>query len=70
MVLMKNVTKFSFCYLFKGQSYLAQQKLSDFTENFQKNTSMMQILDKFNQASQVIELKDFPFLEGFIKGIF
>ncbi|MHA2087007.1 MAG: hypothetical protein ACW972_01940, partial [Promethearchaeota archaeon] len=67
---MKNVTKFSFCYLFKGQSYLAQQKLSDFTENFQKNTSMMQILDKFNQASQVIELKDFPFLEGFIKGIF
>jgi len=69
-VLMKNITNFSFCYLFKGQSYLAQKKLSNFTENFQKNTSMMQTLNKFNQTSQVIELKDFPFLEGFIKEIF
>ncbi|MCK4383708.1 MAG: tetratricopeptide repeat protein, partial [Candidatus Lokiarchaeota archaeon] len=69
-VLMKNITNFSFCYLFKGQSYLAQKKLSNFTENFQKNTSMMQTLTKFNQTSQVIELKEFPFLEGFIKEIF
>ncbi|MCP6719479.1 MAG: tetratricopeptide repeat protein [Patescibacteria group bacterium] len=69
-VLMKNITDFSFCYLFKGESYLAQKNLSDFTKNFQKNTSMMQTLSKFNKTSQVIELKDFPFLEGFIKGIF
>jgi tetratricopeptide (TPR) repeat protein len=69
-VLMKNIADYSICYLFKGQSYLAQKKLSDFTENFQKNTSMMQTLDKFNQTSQVIELNNFPFLEGFIKGIF
>ncbi|MFW9825447.1 MAG: tetratricopeptide repeat protein, partial [Candidatus Thorarchaeota archaeon] len=69
-VLMENIADFSFCYLFKGQTYLAKKKLANFTENFQKNTSMMQTLDKFNQTSQVIELKDFPFLEGFIKGIF
>ena len=69
-VLMKNLADFSFCYLFKGQTYLAKKKLSNFTENFQKNTSMMQTLNKFNQTSQVIELKDFPFLEGFIKEIF
>jgi tetratricopeptide (TPR) repeat protein len=69
-VLMENIADFSFCYLFKGQTYLAQKKFSNFTENFQKNTSMMQTLNKFNQTSQVIELQDFPFLEGFIKGIF
>jgi tetratricopeptide (TPR) repeat protein len=69
-VLMENIADFSFCYLFKGQTYLAQKKFSNFTENFQKNTSMMQTLNKFNQTSQVIELKDFPFLEGFIEGFF
>jgi tetratricopeptide (TPR) repeat protein len=69
-VLMKNVADFSFCYVFKGQTYLAKKKLYNFTENFQKNTPMMQTLNKFNQTSQVIELNDFPFLEGFIKGIF
>ncbi|MHA2037998.1 MAG: hypothetical protein ACW98X_16295 [Promethearchaeota archaeon] len=69
-VLMENIAEFSFCYLFKGQTYVAQKKFSNFTENFQKNTSMMQILNKFYQTSQVIELKDFPFLEGFIKEIF
>ena len=69
-VLMKNVGDFSFCYVLKGQTYLAKKKLSNFTENFQKNTSMMQTLNKFNQTSHVIEIKDFPFLEGFIKGIF
>jgi len=69
-VLMKKLADLSFCYLFKGQTYLAQKKLSNFTENFQKNTSMMQTLTKFNQTSQVIELKEFPFLEGFIKEIF
>jgi len=69
-VLMENLEVFYFCYLFKGQTYVAKKKLSDFTENFQKNISMMETLNKFNQTSQVIELKDFPFLEGFIKGIF
>ena len=69
-VLMKSIGDFSFCYVLKGQTYVAQKKLSNFMENFQKDTSMMQTLNKFNQTSQVIELKKFPFLEGFIKGIF
>jgi tetratricopeptide (TPR) repeat protein len=69
-ILMKNIADFSFCYIFKGQTYLAQKKFSDFIEDFHKSDSMMQTLDKFNQTSQVIELKDFPFFEGFIKRIF
>ncbi|MFW9940547.1 MAG: tetratricopeptide repeat protein [Candidatus Thorarchaeota archaeon] len=69
-VLIENLVDFSFCYLFKGQTYLAKKKLSNFAENFQNNTSMMRTLNKFHQTSQVMELKDFPFLEGFIKGIF
>jgi len=30
----------------------------------------METLEKYYKTSQVLELKDFPFLEGFIKGIF
>jgi len=69
-ILMKDIAEFSFCYVFKGQTYLAQKKFADFIEDFQASDSMMQTLDKFNQTSQVIELKDFPFFEGFIKRIF
>ncbi|MHA2130844.1 MAG: tetratricopeptide repeat protein [Promethearchaeota archaeon] len=69
-VLMKNIDDYSFCYVLKGQTYLAQKKLNICTETFQKDSSMMQTLDKFNQTSQVIEFKDFPFLKGFIEGIF
>jgi hypothetical protein len=69
-VLMNNVGPFFFCYVLKGQTYLAKKKLSNFTENFQNNSSMMETLNKFNQTGQVIELKDFPFLDGFIKRIF
>ncbi|MHA2130309.1 MAG: hypothetical protein ACW99L_10085, partial [Promethearchaeota archaeon] len=58
------------CYLFKGQTYLAKQKLTRFTEGIQTNTSIMETLNKYYQASQIIELKDFPFLEVFIKDVF
>jgi len=69
-ILMKEIADYSFCYVFKGQTYLAKKKFSDFIEDFQASDSMMQTLDKFNQTSQVIELRDFPFFEGFIKRIF
>lgn len=67
---MENTANFSICYLFKGQTYVAKKKLSDFTNRIQKNVSIMETLNKYYQTSQVLELKDFPFLEGFIKGIF
>ncbi len=69
-VLMKPMTELSSCYLFKGQSYLAKQKLTRFTKGIQNNTSVMQTLTNFYHTSQVVELKDFPFLEVYIKDIF
>lgn len=69
-VLMETAETFSICYLFKGQTYIAKKKLLDFTENLQSNASIMQTLNKFYEINQVIEVKDFPFLEGFINRIF
>ncbi|MFW9822306.1 MAG: tetratricopeptide repeat protein [Candidatus Thorarchaeota archaeon] len=69
-VLLDTADKFSICYLFKGQTYMAKKKLADFTESLQSNVSIMQTLNKYCQLNQVIEVKDFPFLEGFINRIF
>ncbi|MHA2035100.1 MAG: tetratricopeptide repeat protein [Promethearchaeota archaeon] len=69
-VIMEPMTHFSIYYVFKGQSYSAKQKLKHFTEKIQKSTPVWQTFEKFYQTSQVIEFKDFPFLEAFITEIF
>jgi tetratricopeptide (TPR) repeat protein len=69
-VLMESISKYAICYLYKGQTYLAKKKLGYFIERLQNIPLIMQTLDKFYATSQVIELKNFPFLEGFITEIF
>jgi tetratricopeptide (TPR) repeat protein len=69
-VLMESLANFSICYLFKGQTYLAKQKLAYFTQRLQNNSSILDTLNKFYETSQVIELNNFPFLEMFITEIF
>ncbi len=69
-VLMETVDNFSIGYVYKGQTYPAKQKLKYFVEKIQKSALIWQTLEKFYQTSQVIEFKDFPFLEAFITDIF
>ena len=69
-VLMETISKFSICYLYKGQTYLAKKKLGYFIERLQSLPSIMKTFDKFYKTSQVIEIKNFPFLEGFITEVF
>ena len=69
-VLMESVAHFSVCYLFKGQTYLASQKLAKFIEGIQNTTSIWQTLEKVYKTSQVLELKDSPYLEPLITEIF
>jgi tetratricopeptide (TPR) repeat protein len=69
-LLMETLSKFTICYLYKGQTYLAKKKLEYFIHRVRNIPSIMQTLDKSYKTSQVIELKDFPFLEGFITEIF
>jgi len=42
----------------------------DFAKIIQNKTPIFQTLNKFYQTSQVIEVKDFSHLEGFIKDIY
>ncbi|MHA1985966.1 MAG: hypothetical protein ACW98D_04935 [Promethearchaeota archaeon] len=69
-VLMESVGSFSVCYLYKGQTYPAKQKLSKFIEAIQNNTSFWPVLEKFYKMSQILEIKDSPFLEHLITNIF
>jgi tetratricopeptide (TPR) repeat protein len=69
-VLINSVGNFSVCYLFKGQSYLALQKLNDFTKRIQDEPSIWQTLEKFYKTSQVLEIKDNNSLESLINEIF
>ncbi len=70
MILMKTLNSFSVCYLFKGQTYTAKQKLNEFAEYIRSTTSIWQTLNKYYKTSRTLELKDLPPLENLISEIF
>ncbi len=70
LILIQSVGPFSICYLFKGQTYPATQRLTQFIEKIQKTTSIWHTLENFYQTSQVLDLKDSPSLKSLISEIF
>ncbi len=69
-LLMQSINKFSICYLFKGQSYLAKQKLTRFAERIQKVNQIWETINNYYKANRVIELKDHPNFKTIINNIF
>jgi tetratricopeptide (TPR) repeat protein len=70
IILLESLDSYSVCYLFKGQSYPAKQKLKNFMGELQNNSTIWQTLETINKTSQVAELKDLPQIENLIKVIF
>ncbi|MHA1234486.1 MAG: hypothetical protein ACTSQL_05300, partial [Promethearchaeota archaeon] len=68
-LLMKSVAPFFVCYVFKGESYYAIQRLRYFIEDVQKE-GIWQILIRLFQANRFIHLKDIPLLESLITETF
>lgn len=69
-VLMESIGSYSVCYLYKGQSYPAKLKLTEFTERLHNTKSIWQLLEKSYQTGQVLELKDSLPLKSIITDIF
>jgi tetratricopeptide (TPR) repeat protein len=69
-ILMESVVNYFVCYLFKGQTYLAKQKLAEFSERIQNTTLIWQLLYKKQKSNQVLGIKDNPFLENLVTNIF
>ncbi|MFX1365439.1 MAG: tetratricopeptide repeat protein [Promethearchaeota archaeon] len=69
-LLMNSVSPFLICYVYKGQSYSAQQRIRTFIDKIQNDELVWQTFKKFYQLNQEIQLKDIPSLESLIKEIF
>ncbi|MHA1987483.1 MAG: hypothetical protein ACW98D_12670, partial [Promethearchaeota archaeon] len=69
-VLMESVSSFSVCYLYRGQTYPAKQKLTKFREKLQETKPIWQLLEKSYKTGQVLELKDYLPLKSIITDIF
>jgi tetratricopeptide (TPR) repeat protein len=69
-ILIQPISKFSVCYLFKGQTYLAKQKLKRFVNSLQESSQIWEKMNKYYNINRVIELKDNPSFELLINKIF
>ncbi|MFW9822316.1 MAG: tetratricopeptide repeat protein [Candidatus Thorarchaeota archaeon] len=69
-IITKPMGFFSVCYLFKGQSYLAKQKLARFIERVENNAYIWEIFKNFHKTHQTILLSENPPLDNLITEIF
>jgi tetratricopeptide (TPR) repeat protein len=65
-IIISSFGKFLICYLFKGQSYYAKQKLGYFTDHVKTTPSVEQILNHFLKDFQTIQLEEYPILKELI----
>jgi hypothetical protein len=70
IVLLEPLPNFSVCYLFRGQTQLALQKLTKFAARIQDTTNVWETLEKYYKANQILELKHIPQLKSIITEIF
>ena len=69
-LLMKPISTFLICYIFKGQSFSAQKKIQNFAENIKNNKDLLEKFNKYYQTNQIIKLEDVPILKSLITEIF
>jgi len=69
-VIMKPFASFFACYLFKGQSYLANKKITKFIKNIETNEMVIIIFESYYKNHQTIILKENPPLEELFTDIF
>ena len=65
-ILMETIENFLVCYLFKGQSYYAKQKLEYFTSNMKNTALVWQKFNDFLDNCITIKLQEAPYLNDLI----
>ncbi|MFX1457949.1 MAG: tetratricopeptide repeat protein [Promethearchaeota archaeon] len=69
-IIMNSLYPFLVCYLFKGQSYSAQQRIRFFIEELKEDKDAWQTFREFYRLNKEIQMKDIPSLEPLITKIF
>lgn len=66
----QSIGSFSLCYLFKGQTYIAKFRLTQFNKEIQQNHTIWNSLNEFFQLGRMAELNTIPQLNTLIQKIF
>ena len=69
-LLMNSVSPFLMCYVYKGQSYTAQNRIKSFINEIKSNKELWNTFEKFYQMNRKIDTTDIPSLESLIQEIF
>jgi len=69
-LLMMPLQPFLICYVFKGASYYAYNKIKNFLDSIQNDNIIWHSLQKFFQKSKSIQIDDIPSLESLVTEIF
>jgi tetratricopeptide (TPR) repeat protein len=69
-LLMNAISPFLIVYIYKGQSYSAQKRLSLFLDKIRHNVDTWDSFKKFYETNREVEIKDIPNLESLIKETF
>ncbi|MFX0081581.1 MAG: tetratricopeptide repeat protein [Candidatus Hodarchaeota archaeon] len=69
-LLMNSISPFLMCYVYKGQSYVAQQRIRYFIEQLQDDKDTWQTFRDYDRLSKEIQIKDIPSLELLVTKIF
>jgi len=69
-LLMKPISTFLVCYLFKGQSFSAQKKLQNFVEKVKNYEDLLEKFNNYYQTNRIINPKEVPILNSLITEFF
>ncbi|MHA2183098.1 MAG: hypothetical protein ACXAAH_16895 [Promethearchaeota archaeon] len=69
-LLINSVVPFFFCYIYRGQSYSAQNRITYFVEEIQRDKEIWDTFIKFYQMNKEIQFDDTPSLGPLIKEVF
>jgi len=69
-LIMNAISPFIVCYLFKGQSFLAQQRMKHFIDTIQNDKKIWETIKKYYQANRLVQEKDIPSLDLLVNEIF
>ncbi len=69
-LLMMPLKPFLVCYIFKGHSYFAYNKIKNFLESLRSDKHIWRTLDKYLQKNKTVQINSIPSLESLIREIF
>ncbi len=69
-LIMNSVSPFLMCYVYKGQSYSAQNRMKSFINEMKSNKELWETFERYHEMNKKINMRDIPSLEPLITKIF